>query len=193
MISILLFKACPYLSNVTFAELTYSEPEPAIGTMATYTCLPGHLPSTPTVLECLVDRMWIGTVPNCTLIECERPPNITGMLISPDNAVFLFSEFVQFECHSGFTLTGSTKVECQEFGWSGSFPNCLPVDCGPVPAIAHGQVSYVAGTTYQQEAHIECDEGYNLTGSHIVLCDSDGKWDPGVPICNVIGTAIMVF
>jgi len=173
---------------VTFAELSYSEPEPAIGTVATYTCLPGYTPTTPTVLQCLADRTWAGTVPNCTLIECERPLNSTDSIIYPDRAMFVVGDCVTFECHVGFTLTGSNTIECQEFGWNGSFPICLPVDCGLVPVIAHGQVSYVTGTTYQQEAHIECEPGYNLTGSHTVVCDSTGTWNPGVPTCNVIGT-----
>jgi len=129
-------------------------------------------------------------VPNCTLIECERPQNITGMFISPDKPMFVYSEFVALECNSGFTLTGSAKVQCQEFGWNGPFPSCLPVDCGFIPVIAHGLVSYVAGTTYQQEAHIDCEPGYNLTGSHTVVCDSTGSWIPSVPTCNVLGIAL---
>ena len=132
-------------------------------------------------------------MPNCTLIECERPPINTGVYILPDKSVYLYSEFVTFECYAGFTLTGSTKVECQEFGWSDLLPSCLLVDCGLVPAISHSLVFYVAGTTYQQEAHIYCEPGYNLTGSHTVVCDSTASWTPGVPTCNVIGTAIMVF
>jgi len=115
------------------------------------------------------------------------------MFISPDKPVFLFSEFVTFECRVGFILNGSTTAECQELGWNGSFPSCLPVDCGFVSLIAHGLVSYVAGTTYQQEAHIDCELGYNLTGSHTLVCDSTGVWASSVPTCNVIGTAIMVF
>jgi len=163
-----------------------------IGTVATYTCHPGYTPTKPTVLGCLVDRTWTGTVPNCTLIECERPTNQTGRFISPDKAVFLFWEQVTFACYAGFTLTGFSFLKCTEYGWDRQFPICLPVNCSLVPVIAHGLVSYVAGTTYQQEAHIDCEPGYNLTGSHTVICDSTGAWYPDAPSCNVIGTAVIV-
>jgi len=175
---------------VDFAELTYSDADPVIGTVATYTCFHGYSPTVPTVLECRADRTWMGLVPNCTLIECERPPIKTGLLTAPDKAVFVFREHVTFDCVAGFTLTGLSALECLEFGWGGSFPNCLPVNCGLVPVIAHGQVSYVTGTTYQQEAHIDCEPGYNLTGSHTVVCDSTGAWYSDAPSCNVIGTAL---
>ena len=175
-----------------FAILTYSDADPVIGTVANYACLYGYSPTAPTVLECHADRKWMGSVPNCTLIECERPANQTGRFILPDKAVFLFGENVTFACYAGFTLTGFTTLMCTEYGWNRQLPICLPDNCGLVPVIEHGLVSYVAGSTYQQEAYIDCEPGYNLTGSHTVVCTPTKTWAPVVPTCNVIGTTVIV-
>ena len=64
------------------------------------------------------------------------------------------------------------------------FPFLIVVDCGTLNATTNGQVSYTAGTTYQQTATYSCDTGYNLVGDSIRTCQADGTWFGSAPTCQ---------
>ena len=57
-------------------------------------------------------------------------------------------------------------------------------DCGTLTHPTNGQVSYTAGTTYQQTATYSCDPGYNLVGDSTRICHATGMWSGNAPTCH---------
>ncbi|KAH3735239.1 hypothetical protein DPMN_041702 [Dreissena polymorpha] len=60
----------------------------------------------------------------------------------------------------------------------------ISTDCGPV-TIAKGTVNTTA-TTYGTVLQVYCNEGYELSGTPIVMCRADGIWSD-IPTCDTSG------
>ena len=58
------------------------------------------------------------------------------------------------------------------------------MDCGTLNALANGQVSHTAGTTFGETATYSCDPGYNLTGDSTRTCQATGMWSGREPTCQ---------
>ena len=58
------------------------------------------------------------------------------------------------------------------------------VECGTLTDPANGQVSYTAGTTFEQTATYSCDTGYNLVGDNNRTCQATGRWSVNTPTCQ---------
>ncbi|XP_049943656.1 sushi, von Willebrand factor type A, EGF and pentraxin domain-containing protein 1-like [Schistocerca serialis cubense] len=62
------------------------------------------------------------------------------------------------------------------------FRRIISAECAEFGEVVHGTVSKINATSVQG-VHIECDEGYDLTGGPKVLCN-DGRWDAAPrPMC----------
>ena len=64
--------------------------------------------------------------------------------------------------------------------------NELFVDCGN-PAPTSGSAEIVGGTTFGNNATLQCPEGYSLIGDVFVVCESTG-WN-GSASCTILGKA----
>lgn len=63
----------------------------------------------------------------------------------------------------------------------------LDVDCGRVPAILKGEVSYINGTTYlASQVAYECTPGNRLSGHRVRFCGPDGRWTGSSPKCEEV-------
>lgn len=61
------------------------------------------------------------------------------------------------------------------------------VDCGRVPAILKGEVSYINGTTYlASQVAYECTPGNRLSGHRVRFCGPDGRWTGTSPKCEEV-------
>ncbi len=99
-----------------------------------------------------------------------------------------------YACGSAFSLarvpgtgTGAVSRVCQEDGtWSGTDPECVPIDCGLPPAPEHGtaQPSLVGFTKPGATAIYTCQSGYSVAGSAIRTCQLDGTWSDTMPACT---------
>ena len=58
------------------------------------------------------------------------------------------------------------------------------IDCGSLPDIPNGNVSYSSGTTFGSVAMYSCEPGYMLMGSLNHTCQADGDWSDYVPFCE---------
>lgn len=73
------------------------------------------------------------------------------------------------------------------------------VVCPPLPDVEHASKFFVYGTVTDEVAnkgipcnhitdgnscHYECDEGYRLTGSPVMICNYSGNWDGTIPSCK---------
>ena len=57
------------------------------------------------------------------------------------------------------------------------------VKCGAINRLTNGRIEY-SGQDYQSIASFICDEGHQVIGSNISVCDECGFWDPPAPICQ---------
>ncbi|XP_071786151.1 uncharacterized protein [Asterias amurensis] len=112
---------------------------------------------------------------------------------------FNFGSVCQFECSSGFVLDGSNTNECLRQGdtangvWSAPQPTCEVINCPALNPPVNGRVSGDSPqcpTEYGSLCEIECDDGYELTGSGFFRClslsgASEGYWDGDDARCEV--------
>ena len=151
-----------------------------------YTCDSGYELVGDDVIECQADQIWNGSLPTCVSIIC-------GTLVAPDNgyrignATYTFASIVEFNCSSGYYLTGPSVLQCMANGnWDNTVPDCLPVSCEPPPIPNNGSiVGYDSNVYYNFSTSItyQCDEGYFLNGSSVSTCQADKEWSDSVPEC----------
>ncbi|EDO36504.1 predicted protein, partial [Nematostella vectensis] len=105
-----------------------------------------------------------------------------GPLPSPRNGSMegsrtFFPNKITFRCDKGFTLKGSSTRVCQaNRAWSGETTTCQAVDCGRLNAPVNGSM-IGALTVYPSVISFSCDEGFDLLGSSLRKCTSEGRWD----------------
>ena len=59
------------------------------------------------------------------------------------------------------------------------------VDCGPLDKPDHGDIIEQVGLTFGKRIVFECkDKGYELSGSRIRTCQSDGTWSGSLTTCD---------
>ncbi len=155
-------------------------------TIVYYTCDSGYELVGDDVIKCQADQIWNGSLPTCVPISC-------GTLVAPDNglqignATYTFASIVEFNCNSGYYLTGPSVLQCMaNSNWDHTVPDCLPVSCEPPPVPNNGSiVGYDSNVYYSYSRSIvyQCDEGYFLNGSNVSTCQADRKWSDSVPEC----------
>ena len=55
--------------------------------------------------------------------------------------------------------------------------------CGDLSNPEDGTVT-VMGTTPDSTATYECNSGFQLEGSMVLICGADGEWSPAPPVCQ---------
>ncbi|XP_067016838.1 sushi, von Willebrand factor type A, EGF and pentraxin domain-containing protein 1-like isoform X2 [Acropora muricata] len=136
---------------------------------------------------------WTNSRPSCKA-SCRRPeaPRNGGM--RGDN--FNHNEKVVFYCDENYQLVGQSQITCTDGSWSDLFPKCIVVNCGPLQRPNHGNIIEIFGTTFGNRIVFECNrKGYEIRGSKVRTCQSDGSWsglpttcelvkcdDPGTPV-----------
>ncbi|KAK3727153.1 hypothetical protein QZH41_004451 [Actinostola sp. cb2023] len=133
---------------------------------------------------CQANRTWSGTLTHCEAIDC-------GSLSVPMNGSMygdktFFPNSLKFSCDEGFDLIGSSLRVCTSSGiWNGNQTTCRAIDCGPLKVPMNG--SMVGNlTVFPNEIHFNCDEGFNLLGSPVRLCLSNGSWNGVQTTCKAV-------
>ena len=109
-----------------------------------------------------------------------------------------------YTCSDGYELVGSEVLNCQSDGtWDDSPPVCrreffprapcswyircfLPILTALCPDLsdpANGTVTQ-SGNSEDDTATYTCSDGYELVGSEVLNCQSDGTWDDSPPVCR---------
>ena len=57
------------------------------------------------------------------------------------------------------------------------------VDCGEPPQPTNGEL-VLSETTYGSMATFSCNQGYDLIGSEVRVCQADGSWDGEITVCE---------
>ncbi|XP_052263599.1 sushi, von Willebrand factor type A, EGF and pentraxin domain-containing protein 1-like [Dreissena polymorpha] len=161
-----------------------------LSSTATYQCQAGfQLAKGNSSLICDENSQWIGSQPECEIIECGQPPDVK-------NGSFSLSSGTQYgsigtaTCVEGYEIHETANIMCGDNGnWNGSLSDCAPVDCGSAQNISNGHVAST-GTTFGHTATYYCITGFALAGPNLVKCNASAEWEPYVPSCQVKNTSI---
>ena len=168
--------------RVTYTSLTY-------GSSLSYTCDFGYslldIRGSPfnggTV--CREDGTWsTNSFPICQEINCPQLPRVVnGQLFKIEG--YKIGNSAVYRCEDGYTLNGSSSVTCQSNGRWSEPPRCCARDCSIPNSIENGRMEFTSlkvGAT----AQFQCNNGYNLQGSSVLVCGPDGQWSGAMPICQ---------
>ncbi|EDO36503.1 predicted protein, partial [Nematostella vectensis] len=156
----------------------------------TFTCVEGFNLIGSSIRHCQSDSTWSGSQPTCKVRDC-------GPLPVPANGKMLglhttYPSDIHFRCYKGFNLIGSPTRSCQSNAkWSGKEVSCNAVDCGPLAAPMNGS-SVGNLTVFPNIIKFICDEGFDLLGSSVWRCSSDGKWDGITTTCKAVDCGPLV-
>ena len=97
---------------------------------------------------------------------------------------FTFGSVVTFECDSGFALNGARKISCEaDRSWTSAMPVCERITCFPPVVPQRGRIEIHDNMKYGSTIEFFCDEGYQLVGENISICQADGSWSGITPSC----------
>ncbi|XP_054836402.1 complement receptor type 1 [Eublepharis macularius] len=150
-----------------------------------YRCEPGYILIGEATIYCTASGAWSLPVPKCEVIQCQRPPKVqNGFHSNQESVVFSNGMCVKYTCEDGYTLIGEATIYCTESGtWNLPAPRCEETSC-ICPVIQNGRTTTSKLSIKPRETiEFECDPGYILEGNNEIQCQSDGTWEPSVPIC----------
>ncbi|KAH3849978.1 hypothetical protein DPMN_092383 [Dreissena polymorpha] len=155
-----------------------------LNSTATYQCQVGfQLANGMSNLICDENSQWIGSQPECDIIECGQPSDVK-------NGSFILSSGTQYgsiataSCVAGYEIQETANIMCGDNGnWNGSLSDCAPVDCKSAQNIEHGKVSST-GTIFGHTATYNCIPGFLLVGPNLLTCNASSEWEPYVPSCK---------
>ena len=149
-----------------------------------YSCDPGYEIVGNTVLKCGADGQWIGIVPECRIVSCGLPPDISHG--TPVGVQFTFNSSIVYHCSNGYHLIGNSVLKCTELAlWEGDLPECHPVLCDPPPSIRNSEL-IGADLSYNHNITFHCKPGYYLEGNPTVRCSQDAEWIGDFPQCKPV-------
>ncbi|CAH1263510.1 CSMD3 [Branchiostoma lanceolatum] len=150
--------------------------------VAVFSCNEGYeLVGGDMVRECnAVTGTWTGIQPSCQRKECPTLSTPSNGFMSGGN---FYGDQMTFTCSSGYEITGSAVLTCQENQqWSGTQPTCERIHCPLLSPIADGQMS--GGHVFGDQVTFVCNSGYDLNGSSSRTCQADGTWSGIQPVCD---------
>ncbi|CAG5134438.1 unnamed protein product, partial [Candidula unifasciata] len=172
---------CPELSP-TITEGSVSVPVLTVGGIAEYKCNSGFLLIGNASRECLNTGQWSGKEPFCANVFCTPPPAVANAIMEGDK--FGTGDAIFYTCGEGYHLYGDFTRVCQPDGsWSNEAPECLPVNCPEPDGIDYGWFLGESGV-YTARITYECEEGYELVGSHERFCQANATWSGSDPECR---------
>ncbi|XP_039264718.2 uncharacterized protein LOC120340508 [Styela clava] len=164
-------------------------------TECSFQCEAGYHLSGSSLRKCKPSGVWDGVDTKCTKY-CKnlRAPN-NGIVYptrckTDDN----YEENVcQFQCESGYVLSGASSLVCSNGNWSHPLPSCIRLNACPlISSTRDCPMNIVYHDLYKDEAVIPgsqvsviCGAGCSLVSGPVSRsCNSDNKWDGGLPVCE---------
>ncbi|KAF1385778.1 hypothetical protein PFLUV_G00111310 [Perca fluviatilis] len=141
-------------------------------------------------LLCQASGRWNHHVPLCQVKKCS--PGffpVTGNVTCVDPLEpFSFGSQCNFTCQEGYYLTGDNTFTCLASGqWSNPTPTCTVVKCNSLktPPNAFMQCQDPRGVySYGSICSVLCEEGFDLIGTNMTKCSSQGNWSHALPVCQ---------
>jgi CUB/sushi domain-containing protein len=151
---------------------------------ATYTCNGGFELVGNEMRTCLSDGVWNNEEPVCTAIMCPTLPDpLNGNVLWTDLSV---NSLATYTCNGGFELIGSEIRTCLSDGaWNKEEPVCTAIMCPTLLDPLNGSVFWT-DLSVNSVAIYTCKSGFELIGSKVRSCLSDGVWSKEIPVCTAI-------
>ncbi|XP_065896437.1 sushi, von Willebrand factor type A, EGF and pentraxin domain-containing protein 1-like [Dysidea avara] len=158
-----------------------------------YTCADGFEIMGSSSRTCLSTGMWSNDEPMCTRVSCptlNHPANGTISCSSGSNQDVVYEVTCNFTCDTGYQLTsGSHSRTCLSDGrWNGTEATCGRVPCVRLPQPTNGAISCSLGddgvTSFEDTCTFTCNSGYEVDGSNLRSCQSDGGWSGMTTTCE---------
>ncbi|XP_052239934.1 sushi, von Willebrand factor type A, EGF and pentraxin domain-containing protein 1-like [Dreissena polymorpha] len=183
---------CDRISCGTLVEPAHGHVDLSDGIMfedvAYFSCDPGYRVTSGDLKRvCLATELWSGNTPVCTINVCATLQHpIHGLVATPMGNTS--GAVAEYSCDVGFSILGVNNRTCDHDGvWTGVAPTCGITDCGPVPQVPHGNVTYSPDTVYRSAVMFTCDDGagYKLVGVASRICQPSGLWSDMQPSCEL--------
>ena len=155
----------------------------------TFTCLHGYEMRGQQTVMCLSNGSWSSQLPKCHRIECPSlSPPLYGFMSSTN---FSFSSVVKFNCSPGYESIGHVLLKCQaDRRWTGLPPNCSPVQCPLLLAVANSVV-ISQNRSFSGEWRGHCLPGYKVGGGSTVrICLATKNWSGTELFCKGMATCV---
>uniref|UniRef100_A0ABZ3NPN1 E-selectin n=1 Tax=Gadus morhua TaxID=8049 RepID=A0ABZ3NPN1_GADMO len=186
---------CSVLSAPPHGSLSCSNPhgEFSFSSRCALTCDEGFLPNGTAHTECSSLGSWSQEVPRCLAVQCSvlsAPPH-GSLSCSNPHGEFSFSSRCALTCDEGFQPNGTAHTECSSLGsWSQEVPLCLARSCPLlVTAPHHGWMNCShphSSFSYASHCDLGCSEGFRLSGTPSINCNTSGDWSGVMPTCKVV-------
>ena len=119
-----------------------------------------------------------------TVVDCGPPGEPSNGDVNIPRTTF--AAIVSYECDDGYELEGKSTRSCQANGqWEGSVPSCKPIDCGKPSEPRNGEAVY-AQTVFKSSIRYICNQGYELSGNEVSVCQASGSYSGSVPTCTPV-------
>ncbi|KAM8754572.1 C4b-binding protein alpha chain-like isoform 2-T2 [Acanthopagrus schlegelii] len=154
------------------------------GDVVQYSCKTNLSLSGSNSATCSDDGTFKPAPPTCIMV-CSRPPLVANRTFSPVKEVYNYKDVVQYNCQTGFRLSGSNSASCSDDGtFKPAPPTCTMVTCNRPPLSEHGSLSPAKDSyTYGDVVQYSCQTGFRLSGSNSASCSDDGTFKPAPPTC----------
>uniref|UniRef100_A0A3B4H921 P-selectin-like n=1 Tax=Pundamilia nyererei TaxID=303518 RepID=A0A3B4H921_9CICH len=123
------------------------------------------------------------------LVKCSPvfPPVMGHMTCVDPVEPFSYGSWCNFTCKEGYYLTGDKVLSCLTLGqWSKPTPTCTVVQCNSLQAPPHAYLQChdpINKHSYTSICTVQCEEGFDLIGTNVTKCSSQGNWSHALPVC----------
>ncbi|KAM4588031.1 complement decay-accelerating factor isoform 9-T11 [Odontesthes bonariensis] len=160
------------------------------GVMVTLECANGYIKESGSGTITCSDEKWTEPDIICRKKDCGVPGSLPHMNFDISNGT-LFGAKIKVTCDKGYRITGTSYKQCFASGWYGR-AKCNIVTCKEPPTVTNGRSSWGAQVNpkYEEVVHYTCNDGYNLTGNHTIVCSETGGYSSQPPECIVLFTTL---
>ncbi|XP_073332412.1 P-selectin [Pagrus major] len=141
-------------------------------------------------MTCNNSGHWSQDLPTCQLKKCSPIlfPDTGNMTCVDALEPFSFGSRCNFTCQEGYNLTGDNTLTClASKQWSKPTPTCTVVQCESLKAPPHASLQChdpLGAYSYGSTCTVQCEEGFDLIGSIMTKCSSQGNWTHALPNCQ---------
>ncbi|XP_052784464.1 sushi, von Willebrand factor type A, EGF and pentraxin domain-containing protein 1-like isoform X2 [Mya arenaria] len=148
-----------------------------------FKCHDGYESLSGLIVKCIDGEL--GTLPNCTKVDCGQIQNIDSGIVIYINNTTLFGETAVVNCSYGYEPLETQEITCHNNGSWSHYQTCALIRC---PSVLGSNI-YIANSTanysFEDSAIVACAAGYTLDGSNVIECKVDGNWTD-IPTCSLI-------
>ncbi|CAH1774074.1 unnamed protein product, partial [Owenia fusiformis] len=168
-------KQCPSLNNAVIRNGVLSTNSRTEGALVRLNCSKGFFVNGTSTIQCLSNGTWDANLGSCEAISC--PILNISRIGRVSNLNTSVGTEVELNCDDGYFVNGTSFVMCLSNGtWNGRLGICEEITCPTLEKPNNGILSSF-NNSIGAEVELICDEGFDVNGSSILTCLSNGTWN----------------